>query len=93
MISVIMPTMWKPTLILKTIKEIVEHQAVGELIIIDNSNSESNPFDVFHTKFEKVVYVKATNEDYIQFDVAKYDTAILINDSVEDLSFLDEFTK
>lgn len=88
MISVIMPTMWKPSLVLATIKSIVEQPAVGELIIIDNSEGDTNAFDVFHTQFEKVVYVKEGKNTYVNpawnkgASLAKYDKLCFANDDV-----------
>ena len=95
MISVIMPTMWKPKMVMATIKQIVEQPAVGELIIIDNSENDSNAFDIFHTEFPKVVYINEGKNTYVNpawnkgASLAKYDKLLFINDDVEtDWSFV-----
>ena len=95
MISVIMPTMWKPSLVMATIKEIVEQPAVGELIIIDNSETTTNMFDVIHTQFPKVVYINEGKNTYVNpawnkgASLAKYDKLLFVNDDVQtDWSFV-----
>ena len=95
MISVIMPTMWKPKMVMATIKQIVEQPAVGELIIIDNSETDSNAFDIFHTEFPKVVYINEGKNTYVNpawnkgVSLAKYDKLLFVNDDVEaDWSFV-----
>lgn len=88
MISVIMPTMWKPEGVLATIKQIVEQPSCGELIIIDNSETDTNMFDVFHTEFPKVVYINEGRNTYVNpawnkgWSLAKFDKLCFANDDV-----------
>lgn len=95
MISVIMPTMWKGFGCIQAIKEIVEQPAVGELIIIDNSETTTNMFDVIHTEFQKVVYINEGRNTYVNpawnkgASLAKYDKLLFVNDDVQtDWSFI-----
>jgi len=89
MISVIMPTMWKPEGVLATIKQIVEQPSCGELIIIDNSETDTSMFDVFHTEFPKVVYINEGKNTYVNpawnkgAQLAKFDKLCFVNDDVE----------
>ena len=88
MISVIMPTMWKGFGVMQAIKEIVEQPSVGELIIIDNSETTADMFAVSHTEFPKVVYINEGRNTYVNpawnkgASLAKYDKLCFVNDDV-----------
>ena len=40
MYSVIIPTMWKCDRLQKTLKELSQHELVGEIILIDNTSND-----------------------------------------------------
>ena len=85
MISVIMPTMWKPEGVLERIKLIVEHPSVFELILIDNSDTPPElPFikKVRHIKEGKNTYVNpAWNKGY-ELAFPTIDKLCFLNDDV-----------
>ena len=95
MISVIMPTMWKPKMVWPIIRAIVEQKEVGELILIDNSEGD-NPNKLFARNFGgKLVYVEEGKNTYVNpawnkgVELSKYDKLLFVNDDVEtDWSFV-----
>jgi len=95
MISVIMPTMWKGKTAWKTIRELIEQPAVGEFILIDNSE-EDNGNKPFARNFgNKLVYIEEGKNTYVNpawnkgVKLAKFDKLLFVNDDVEtDWSFV-----
>jgi hypothetical protein len=65
MISVIMPTMWKPEGVLERIKLIEEQPSVGEIIVIDNSNDDDKANELLYTEFCKVTYMNNGENIYV----------------------------
>ena len=95
MISVIMPTMWKSNLAWKTIRELMKQPAVGEFILIDNSE-EDNGNKPFARNFSpNLVYIEEGKNTYVNpawnkgARLAKFDKLLFVNDDVEtDWSFV-----
>jgi hypothetical protein len=87
--------MWKGFGVMQAIKEIVEQPSVGELIIIDNSETTADMFAVNHTEFDKLVYINEGKNTYVNpawnkgASLAKYDKLLFVNDDVQtDWSFV-----
>ncbi len=85
MISVIIPTLWKPEGFLERLFEISKIQSVGEIVLIDNDASKN--VDLSH--IPKVVHVKEPQNLYVipswnkGVSLAKYDKLLIVNDDVE----------
>jgi len=83
MISVVMPTMWKPETSLSTLEQISLNSHVGEIIVIDNSLQ-----DVDLTHISKIVHIKEPENIYVNpawnkgVLLSKYDKIFLASDDV-----------
>lgn len=91
MFSVIIPTMWKSPRITKLIDDLCNCALVGEVIIIDNNPSESQPLPI-NAKFtlrlmaENIYVNPAWNYGV---ERAKYDNLLICNDDINfDPAFL-----
>jgi hypothetical protein len=92
MISVIMPTMWKPEGVLQRIKEIVSRPSVSELILIDNTLDGID----LGEDIPKVIHIKEGRNTFVNpawnkgVDLAKEDRLLIVNDDVDsDWSVID----
>lgn len=85
MISVIVPTMWKPPHLMKMLPILEDHSLIGEVIIIDNDTSKTNT-DIH--KYSKVVHVPQKENIYVNpawnlgVSLAKFDKLCFLNDDV-----------
>ena len=85
MISVIIPTMWKAPHIMYMLPMLEEHHLIGEILIIDNDTSKTNP--EIH-KYSKVVHLPQAENIYVNpawnlgFKLAKNDKLCFLNDDV-----------
>jgi len=85
MLSVVIPTLWKPDGFLNRLQEISNIDLVGEIILIDNDATKN--IDVSH--INKVVHVKESQNIYVipswnkGVSLAKYDKILIANDDVE----------
>ena len=83
MISVIMPTMWQGNRAIETLKALSKYQSVGEIILIDNSET---PPDL---KIDKLVHIKEYKNTYVNpawnkgYRLAKFDKLLFVNDDVQ----------
>lgn len=83
MISVIMPTMWKPDHYKKMLPLFNKHPLVGEIIVIDNNIKKTNK-DIL--KLEKVIHVPQKKNIYVNpawnlgARLAKYDKLCFYSD-------------
>lgn len=91
MISVIIPTLWKPEGFLERLEEISKNSFVGEIILIDNSTLN---IDTSH--ISKINHIKENQNTYVipawnkGVKLAKYDKLLIVNDDVEtDWSIID----
>ena len=91
MFSVIIPTMWKSPRITKLITDLCASDVVGEVIIIDNNPSESQPLPfsakiALHLMAENIYVNPAWNYGV---ERSKYDNLLICNDDVNfDPAFL-----
>lgn len=93
-ISVIIPTLWRPSFFKQTLDKLCKHKKVEEIIII--SNSEPN-VRIQHPKI-KILQQKGNigvNPAWnLGVSVAKCDDVLILNDDLKfDLSFIDECIK
>ena len=85
MISVIMPTMWQGRGCLQSMKDIVKQEAVGELIVIDNTEVSVT----INEKIPKLVHIKEGRNTYVNpawnkgYRLAKFDKLLFVNDDVQ----------
>lgn len=85
MISVIIPTMWKPAHIMHMLPILQEHDLIGEIIIIDNDTSKTN--NDIH-QYSKVVHLPQKENIYVNpawnlgYKVSKFDKLCFLNDDV-----------
>lgn len=85
MISVIMPTMWQGKGCLQSMKDIVKQEAVGELIVIDNTEVSVT----INEKIPKLVHIKEGRNTYVNpawnkgYRLAKFDKLLFVNDDVQ----------
>ena len=92
MITVIMPTMWKPDGVLERIKQIVSIPSVSEFILIDNTEDgidlgESIP-KLIHIKERKNTFVNPAWNKGVE--LAKNNQLLIVNDDVDtDWSIID----
>jgi hypothetical protein len=91
MISVIIPTLWKPEGFIERLKEISKNSFVGEIILIDNST-----LNIDTSYIPKLNHIKETQNTYVipawnkGVKLAKYDKLLIVNDDVEtDWSIID----
>jgi Glycosyl transferase family 2 len=83
MLSVIVPTMWKAWHWSKMLPQLDAHPLVGEIIVVDNNTSNTNP--EIHN-LTKLVYLPQQENIYVNpawnlgVSVAKYDRFCIIND-------------
>lgn len=92
MISVIIPTMWKSELIADSLKQLVKHDLVGEIILIDNYEG------VTPIKFidSKILHIREGKNTYVNpawnkgVKLARFDKILIMNDDVDtDMSVID----
>ena len=93
MISAIMPTMFKGKQVYEVINGLLSQKAIGELIIIDNSEGVDIPYEIL--KDPKVTYLKELRNIYVNpswnkgAGVARYEKLLIVNDDVQtDWSFV-----
>ena len=83
MYSVVALTMWKCERFRETLAELNKHPLVGEIILIDNSETEVEPLNLSkltHIKEEKNTYInQAWNKGV---SLAKYDKLLVLNDDL-----------
>jgi len=85
MISVIIPTMWKPVHIMHMLPILESHELIGEILIIDNDTSKTNP-DIH--KYSKVRHLPQQENIYVNpawnlgVKLSKYDKLCFLNDDV-----------
>jgi hypothetical protein len=85
MISVIMPTMWQGKGCLQSMKDIVKQEAVGELIVIANTEVSVT----INEKIPKLVHIKEGRNTYVNpawnkgYRLAKFDKLLFVNDDVQ----------
>ena len=83
MYSVIIPTLWRAPEIHKLLSLLNQHELVGEIILIDNSE---NGADVSHLK--KVVYIKEETNTFVNpawnkaVSLAQYENLCITNDDL-----------
>ena len=84
MISVIVPTLWKPEGFLERLEEISKNANVGEIILIDNS-----ALNVHTSHIPKLKHIKEESNTYVipawnkGVKLSKYDKLLIVNDDVE----------
>jgi hypothetical protein len=84
MISVIIPTLWKPEGFIERLEEISKNSNVGEIILIDNST-----LDIDTSHIPKLNHIKENQNTYVipawnkGVKLAKYDKLLIANDDVE----------
>lgn len=85
MISVIIPTMWRPQHMLRMIPMLDDHPLIGEIILIDNDRSKTN--HEFLKKIKKLNYWTFKEGNIfvnpawnIGYKLAKYDKLFILND-------------
>ncbi len=84
MISVIIPTLWKPEGFLERLEEISKNANVGEIILIDNST-----LNVHTSHIPKLRHIKEGSNTYVipawnkGVKLSKYDKLLIVNDDVE----------
>lgn len=84
MISIIIPTLWKPDSTLDTLKSLSQNSKVGEIIIIDN-DPKSQP-DL--SKISKIIHIEEPENTFVNpawnkgVEIAQYDKILLLNDDV-----------
>jgi hypothetical protein len=83
MYSVVALTMWKCERFRETLTELNEHPLVGEIILIDNSESDVEPLNL-----SKLNHIKEVKNTYINpawnkgVSLAKYDKLLVLNDDL-----------
>ena len=83
MYSVVALTMWKCERFRETLRELNEHPLVGEIILIDNSESDVEPLNL-----SKLNHIKEVKNTYINpawnkgVSLAKYDKLLVLNDDL-----------
>jgi hypothetical protein len=83
MYSVIALTMWKCERFRETLMELNNHSLVGEIILIDNSESDVEPLNLNklkHIKEEKNTYINPAWNKGVS--LAKYDKLLVLNDDL-----------
>lgn len=86
MISVIVPTMWKPEHMLKMLPMLDNHPLIGEIILIDNDAAKTN-HDLLN-QLTKLSYHKFDENIFVNpawnfgAKIAKYDKLFIVNDDV-----------
>jgi hypothetical protein len=83
MYSVIALTMWKCERFRETLIELNNHSLVGEIILIDNSESDVEPLNLNklkHIKEEKNTYINPAWNKGVS--LAKYDKLLVLNDDL-----------
>lgn len=84
MISVIIPTLWKPKGFIERLEEISKNSNVGEIILIDNST-----LDIDTSHIPKLKHIKEYQNTYVipawnkGVNLAQYDKLLIVNDDVE----------
>lgn len=84
MISVIVPTMWKPQHMLRMLPMLDAHPLIGEIILIDNKIEDAN--EEFLSSLNKLVYLPQKENIFVNpawnlgVQVAKYDKLFILND-------------
>jgi|688.fasta_scaffold315379_2 hypothetical protein len=86
MISVIIPTLWKPQIMKDgtLLSKLSNHNLVGEIIIIDNSLSYSS--DEIDGKIRKISYgenIYVNSSWNIGVELSNYEKLLILNDDVE----------
>lgn len=91
MISVIIPTLWKPKGFIDRLIQISNNKLVGEIILIDN-----DPQDIDISYIPKLNHIKEPQNTFVLpawnkgVSLAKYDKLLIVNDDVEtDWSIID----
>jgi hypothetical protein len=85
MISVVIPTLWKPNGFLDRLQEISKIDLVGEIILIDNDILKN--IDLSY--ISKINHIKESQNLYVipswnkGVSLAKYDKLLIVNDDVE----------
>ena len=85
MISVIVPTMWKAEHIMYMLPILENHHLIGEILIIDNDTSKTNP-DIH--KYSKVIHLPQKENIYVNpawnlgCKLAKNEKLCFLNDDV-----------
>ena len=83
MYSVVALTMWKCERFRETLAELNKHPLVGEIILIDNSETEVEPLNLSkltHIKEEKNTYINPAWNKGVS--LAKYDKLLVLNDDL-----------
>ena len=90
MYSVIIPTMWKCDRFQQTLRELSEHELVGEIILIDNTPND------LKIELPKLNHILEGKNTYVTAPwnkgakMAKYDKLLILNDDIfMDLNILD----
>jgi hypothetical protein len=88
-ISVILPTLWKPDplFIIETVTALSKHELVGEIIIIDNNPSKT-PSHIFEIGDNVFVYPQHQNIFVnpawnLGVEYSKFDNLLIINDDIQ----------
>ena len=84
MVSVIIPTLWKPKGFLQRLEAISKNPNVGEIVLIDNSNlhvDTSHIAKVRHIRENRNTYVIPAWNKGVR--LSKYDKLLIVNDDVE----------
>lgn len=91
MISVIIPTLWKPKGFIDRLIQISNNELVGEIILIDNA-----PQDIDISYIPKLNHIKEPQNTFVLpawnkgVSLSKYDKLLIVNDDVEtDWSIID----
>ena len=85
MISVVIPTLWKPKGVIDRLIQISSNELVGEIILIDNAPQD----DIDLSYFPKINHIKETENIFVTpawnkgVSLAKYDKILIVNDDVE----------
>jgi hypothetical protein len=81
-ISIIVPTIWKVNEFISLLRDISEHDSVGEIILIDNSD---NPPDL---NIKKLIHIKENKNTFVYpawnkgYRISKYDKLCFLNDDI-----------
>lgn len=82
MYSVIIPTMWKCDRLQQTLRELSQHQLVGEIILIDNTTNDLT------IELPKLIHILEGKNTYVTapwnkgVSMAKYDKILILNDDI-----------
>lgn len=82
MYSVIIPTMWKCDRLQQTLRELSQHQLVGEIILIDNTTNDLT------IELPKLIHILEGKNTYVTapwnkgVNMAKYDKILILNDDI-----------